>query len=389
MGFLYVPGMAASNSDCTLPLVSTIELFVTSSGTPTPRPLSWRGWKTRPWIARLSGTISNPSMADAGVDAWISSLAATRASRSASRGSSLGQMIRDTCGLTCSEFGALSALDICSAKMSQLTLGLDSTPCFETFTALAQGLRRASLARRKSVRRTCGSGCSSSLNWPTARAEDSEQTGGHRGAADTLNSAMVKWNTPSANPEMPNTNCNQTDKAGSLAGHAGAWATPNAHDGRRQTDDHSTQGANLLRDAAQWQTPATDSFRSRGGERKDEMGLDQQARFFPTPAARDAKGANGAEHLDNGTGRKHLDQLPNYISHSFRLDPETPTDGGQCSQPRPKLNPLFVEWLMGWPLHWTDCGAVVTASFHSWRQRHLFALRRILRGGEKSGLEVA
>ena len=29
-----------------------IVLWVTSSGTPTPRPSSWRGWKTRPWIRR-------------------------------------------------------------------------------------------------------------------------------------------------------------------------------------------------------------------------------------------------------------------------------------------------------------------------------------------------
>jgi hypothetical protein len=32
-----------------------------------------------------------------------------------------------------------------------------------------------------------------------------------------------------------------------------------------------------------WQTPATDSFRSRGGPRKNEMGLDQQSRFWKTP----------------------------------------------------------------------------------------------------------
>ena len=32
-----------------------IELFVTSSGKPSLRPLSWHGWKTRPWIRLLSG----------------------------------------------------------------------------------------------------------------------------------------------------------------------------------------------------------------------------------------------------------------------------------------------------------------------------------------------
>jgi hypothetical protein len=39
-----------------------------------------------------------------------------------------------------------------------------------------------------------------------------------------------------------------------------------------------------------WQTPAVDSFRSRSGARIDEMGLDQQARRWPTPKQSDANG---------------------------------------------------------------------------------------------------
>ncbi len=34
-----------------------------SNGKPTPQPLSWRGWKTRPWIRLLSGTTLEPSTA--------------------------------------------------------------------------------------------------------------------------------------------------------------------------------------------------------------------------------------------------------------------------------------------------------------------------------------
>jgi hypothetical protein len=38
-----------------------------------------------------------------------------------------------------------------------------------------------------------------------------------------------------------------------------------------------------------------DSFRSRGGDRKDEMGLDQQARFWPSPRVKgDSDGARAA-----------------------------------------------------------------------------------------------
>jgi hypothetical protein len=49
----------------------------------------------------------------------------------------------------------------------------------------------------------------------------------------------------------------------------------------------------------QWQTPAVDSFRSRGGDRKDEMGLDQQARFWPTPNA-NPEAPNNSRTRENG-----------------------------------------------------------------------------------------
>ena len=42
--------------------------------------------------------------------------------------------------------------------------------------------------------------------------------------------------------------------------------------------------------------------------------------------------------------------------------------------PRPnqdeQLNPEWVEWLMGWPLGWTDCNASATARFRQWLDSH-------------------
>ena len=34
------------------------------------------------------------------------------------------------------------------------------------------------------------------------------------------------------------------------------------------------------------------------------------------------------------------------------------------------MNPVFVEWLMGWPIGWTDLKPLETAKFHEWRQQH-------------------
>lgn len=84
MGWLYVPGMVGSSLDSSPHWGADVTApWVTSSETPTQRPSSWPGWKTRPWIARLSGTICAPSTANRGADAWILLLRDSRVSRSA------------------------------------------------------------------------------------------------------------------------------------------------------------------------------------------------------------------------------------------------------------------------------------------------------------------
>jgi hypothetical protein len=67
--------------------------------------------------------------------------------------------------------------------------------------------------------------------------------------------------------------------------------------------------------------------------------------MFPTPTTRDYKGANGFETTKKKMAeglRAHMGQLPNAIQHL-----EQKPIGGT-------LNPTWVEWLMGWPLGWTD-----------------------------------
>jgi hypothetical protein len=67
--------------------------------------------------------------------------------------------------------------------------------------------------------------------------------------------------------------------------------------------------------------------------------------MFPTPTMRDYKGANGFETTKKKMAeglRAHMGQLPNAVQHL-----EQKPIGGT-------LNPTWVEWLMGWPLEWTD-----------------------------------
>jgi hypothetical protein len=64
--------------------------------------------------------------------------------------------------------------------------------------------------------------------------------------------------------------------------------------------------------------------------------------MWPTPNARDWKGA------------------PSDAWNQWSLPREV---GGA-------LNPTWVEWLMGWPLAWTDCAASATDKFRQWRHSH-------------------
>jgi DNA (cytosine-5)-methyltransferase 1 len=98
----------------------------------------------------------------------------------------------------------------------------------------------------------------------------------------------------------------------------------------------------------------------RACERKDEPGLDQQARMFPTPAARDYRTPNKTAYSERGGGAKG-EQLQNFVEHHLDLNspPVRPTlDGQKSSEPSPhsrrRLNPRFVEWLMGFPIGWTE-----------------------------------
>lgn len=143
-----------------------------------------------------------------------------------------------------------------------------------------------------------------------------------------------------------------------------------------------------------WPTPraseAGPDF-AKEGRSDTGMALPAAAAQWPTPAARDYKGANSAEHAASAPGAAHLDQLPNFVEHlwptptslsfgeshqpgnsksynatmrlaSFLPDRPISTVGEESSHIRRSLNPLFVEWLMGWPPGWTLLAPMPLAS---------------------------
>ena len=349
MAWLFVPGLAGSNSGSTSPNPDT-ELWVSLSGKHEQRPLSWRGWRTRPWVSLLSGTTSEPSTADAGVDAWISFLRASRASHSASPETSGESMMNGISGRTLPGSLARFALDGYCSKTSrvsrQLSLLMDeapSKPSVTTFASWVTKSRGMSSQRQRWGRHIFASASLSPGDWPTPTADDmSNVSGDVNRDYQSLAATSATWPTPDAGVR---TGFNRSESEGAtnrplLAEAAGMWATPAA---RAEKGGYSESALT----------------RQDGKSRMDlldNQAIHWQGDDWATPTRADA---------DKATDRMRPDRqnaLNAEAVSGFSLPGDSPNEHGEPSSrsgqtsPR-RLNPLFVEWLMGWPLGWTEAGS--------------------------------
>ncbi|MGX5827387.1 hypothetical protein [Mesorhizobium sp. 43Arga] len=239
---------------------------------------------------------------------------------------------------------------------------------------------------------------SSSSPWPTpsavfltpddpdlfkARAARLKEKHGSKtgnGAGMTLATAANAWPTPTANDwkgSGPTLERSDGKMRGDRLDYAAEqlWSTPTVHDGRRPGPDiHSTQRNNLSRDTALWSTPrATDaekggpnqSFRNGTG-----LPLTSQAHQWMTP--RVVSGTYTRDRGKIGSEKLTLEGQAK-ASPSFRPDRPISTVGDESSHIRRTLNPLFVEWLMGWPPGWTSSACSATG-LSAWKQRMRSAL---------------
>ena len=161
--------MPASTSACTSPS-QPIELFVSSSGKATLRPLSWLGWRTKPWIKRLSGVILDPSTASRGVAAFVSSLPVIPASRSAWPAAGEALTTRATYGPLSLASSTRSDPNGCSSRTSRATSIWDWPTSSEILPAWTTRQRSACSRREKRAQAIAGVASSS---WPTPTARDS------------------------------------------------------------------------------------------------------------------------------------------------------------------------------------------------------------------------
>ena len=206
-----------------------------------PPPRWSRAWRTGGWIRLLSGTTCSASTAEDGVGRWISSWRDSPASPPRSPGDAAAWETRAGSGLTSPESWLTWP-----QQLSFLRTSPDSS---------------ASTAATASPR--------SWVRWP--------RSGSMRAGVCT---AQPRSALPIA------------------ASASSSWESPREADGGPRG---SSAGFGLRDQTRQWQTPATDSFRSRGGARKSGVmhpgtTLTDAARLWPTPAAQD----------DNKTPEAHM-----------------------------------------------------------------------------------
>ena len=97
---------------------------------------------------------------------------------------------------------------------------------------------------------------------------------------------------------------------------------------------------------------------------------ERECSLWPTPTARDHKGANSMEHLmqpKEPGNQHHIGQLANAVklyTTPCAADATGTTGGANHRSLRTdvagQLNPMWVEWLQGFPIGWTELNASET-----------------------------
>ena len=140
------------------------------------------------------------------------------------------------------------------------------------------------------------------------------------------------------------------------ASESGLWQTPIANDAQKRGDFDPIRSYGLAGAVKLWPTP-TSSLGTKGGRVTPRKGREggtlieavSARKQWPTPVASMAKGSSPAALTRKSGKSRENDRLDHKVMA---------TNGGQ-------LNPTWVEWLMGWPLGWTDLQPLATDKYRN------------------------
>ena len=151
-----------------------------------------------------------------------------------------------------------------------------------------------------------------------------------------------------------------------------SWPTPAARDGKPTNTLETLMDGRFVDQLANrvkmvennlWTTPTSRDWKGTTITKNHPQGFNKSlandvlkmSEKWPTPRASDYKGSTSAEAMGKAAARGFNPNLPEATAASV--------GGG-------KLNPTWVEWLMGWPLGWTDLKPLETDKSHYVQQQH-------------------
>jgi hypothetical protein len=342
MSFIYSQALVEefSRGKC-----SGTDVSAQSSGSPTPRPCLWHDRTMEPSRLSRFGMTCKPSTDDHGTAMWTWLREASHAKTSVSRGGV--QVLTENaqaCGTTWP--ASLAKYDPAShtLKTAQLSLIEDLTGCSVT-------LPRSGLMRDGEC-----------YQLPMLVPPICESASGY-------------WRTPNANViEAKSTVVKLTGRKPSdpqvgladqvMARERARWATPSASDATRGgtlTDNMTGQSlVQMVNTPERWPTPTVCGNHNRKGASPNSGdGLATAVKMYPTATA---------------TATAHKGWSPNHnrADSDDRLDYTVEREGFSPGQQTPpmRLNPAWVEWLMGWPIGHTELKPLATDKFREWQQQH-------------------
>ena len=315
------------------------------------KSLTWRGkdslsrtwlqrWKREIWMQHLCTRTLKPSRTESSVDAWISSLEASRANPSVLLESVKALKILDTCSHTSQTESESANLELFSLKTSkelsqprQQTGSQFSSMSSESWKAWVTEQRQEYSVRLKSAHLIRESG---STSWATPQTFDSNnivrtpeklaQTRAEKNAGCMNLREQVHY------PEM-----DHSRKA------AKNWPTATTRDWK---DTNATVPPSRANPSKQTlgQRVAHVGLLDRANLNKS--GKSQGSQQWPTPRANKVQPKITEENREQLASRKKAN-----------LEEEI---AGHCGKAVGRLNPDWVESLMGLPVGWTDLGSWAT-----------------------------
>ena len=390
-------------------------LFVRSK--PSQLRIWLRKWKRDSWTQHLSGRILRPSLGQRFATEWTSSLEATHASPSVQPANAKVSKTRGIFGRLLQMAFDFSNPSAASLKTSKDISAWGCPTSSKTWQEWVIERRGAYSARLNAERLTRESECSS---WPTAATRDYKgQSGSGRQErkghpADTLPNAMAQWPSPVASEVRQGFQDRSRGMKGSQESLTTvvikSWPTPNCMDvitpnrdltqmeskghwGKNMNTGKLSEMVNYGHPAPassstdgsrqeSWATPRTGAIDSTRPNNKGGVPLaDQVVRSWATPRAEHDSGAHKGKpdtlHSQIKTWptprvHEHMEPPHQWQARNIKKKAENPKLGTldkplgtmvmEHQKNVGKLNPRWVETLMGLPVGWTmpSCASPVT-----------------------------